>query len=274
MLKMQAGTKKGFNFKRVAVAGILIPSLFVYIYSLPASPYFLGLLLVISMLSMMEFFAIYNVPARMRLPAVLTGGAVFYVVCVFPSRTPEAFFAGIIFLLLLRLFTGGSPSGSMKELGPVGVGLLYIAGLLSYQWSLRNYSQGMEYIFLLYIAGWFADGSAYYIGTYLGKRKLCPVISPNKTYEGALGSIIGGAGGAFVAAVVFNIQDITTAKAIIIGAILGAATIAGDLIESMFKRDAGVKDSGSLIPGHGGLLDKLDGFLVSGPVLYFILKYY
>lgn len=274
MRTMQTGIKKGFNFKRVAVAGILIPVLFVYVYSLPASPYFLGLLLVISMLCMMEFFSMYNVPARMRLPAVLTGGAVFYVVCVFPSRTPEAFFAGIIFVLLLRLFTGGSPSGSMKELGPVGVGFLYIGGLLSYQWCLRNYSQGMEYIFLLYITGWVADGSAYYVGTYLGKRKLCPVISPNKTYEGALGSIIGGAAGAAVAVSVFNIQDITTSKAVIIGAILGMSTIAGDLIESMFKRDAGVKDSGSLIPGHGGLLDKLDGFLVSGPVLYFILKYY
>ena len=274
MLKMHTGIKKGFNFKRVAAAGILIPVLFIYIYSLPASPYFMGLLLVISMLCMMEFFAMYNVPAKMRLPAVLTGGAVFYVICVFPSRTPEAFFAGLIFLFLLRLFTGGSPSGSMKELGPVGVGFLYIVGLLFYQWFLRNYSQGREYIFLLYIAGWFADSSAYYVGTYLGKRKLCPVISPNKTYEGALGSIIGGAAGAFIAAFVFNIQDITTAKAIIIGALLGSATIAGDLIESMFKRDAGVKDSGSLIPGHGGLLDKLDGFLVSGPVLYFILKYY
>src|SRR4030066_854110 len=135
MRKMQAGINKGFNFKRVAAAGILIPVLFVYVYSLPASPYFLGLLLVISMLCMMEFFAMYNVPARMRLPAVLTGVAVFYVICAFPSRTPEAFFAGIAFLLLLRLFTGGSPSGSMKELGPVGVGFLYIAGLLSYQWS-------------------------------------------------------------------------------------------------------------------------------------------
>jgi phosphatidate cytidylyltransferase len=274
MRKIDAAIKKGFNYKRVAVAVILIPVLFVYVYKLPASPYFLGLLLVISMLCLTEFFAMYNMPARIRLPAVLTGGAVLYVVCVSPHRTPEAFFAGITFLLLLRLFTGASPSGSMKELGPVGIGFLYITGLLSYQWSLRSYSQGREYIFLLYIAGWFADSAAYYIGTYLGKRKLCPVISPNKTYEGAVGSVAGGAAGAVLAVSIFNMPDITTSNALVIGAVLGTATIAGDLIESMFKRDAGAKDSGSLIPGHGGLLDKLDGFLVSGPVLYFILKYY
>jgi phosphatidate cytidylyltransferase len=79
--------------------------------------------------------------------------------------------------------------------------------------------------------------------------------------------------GALLIQSMLDISDMTATGAIMTGAVLGIATIIGDLIESMFKRDAGVKDSSSLIPGHGGLLDKLDGMLVAGPILYFIVRY-
>jgi phosphatidate cytidylyltransferase len=132
----------------------------------------------------------------------------------------------------------------------------------------------MKYIFLLYSSVWTADSMAYYTGTYIGKNKLFPAVSPNKTIEGAFGSIIGGVLGAVIIKVVFNIPDLTLAGSAVIGAILGIATLIGDLIESMFKRDADVKDSGNMIPGHGGILDKIDGLLIAGPALYFILRYF
>jgi phosphatidate cytidylyltransferase len=84
--------------------------------------------------------------------------------------------------------------------------------------------------------------------------------------------LLGGALGAVIIRTIFNMPNLSLISAAAIGAVMGVAALLGDLIESMFKRDAGVKDSSVLIPGHGGVLDKLDGFLVAGPVLYFIVR--
>jgi len=271
---MQNREKKSFDFKRLIAAAVLLPFLCAYIYFLPPFPYFLWLLLIVSILAMREFYVMYNVPQRLGIPAVLAGGVFFYVFCLYPYRIPEAVFAGMSLLLLLKLISAGSPSGCMREMGPIGIGFLYISGFLSFQWFLRDDIMGRQYIFFLYGSVWLADSGAYYIGSYLGKNKLYPAISPNKTIEGVFGSILGGAAGAVIITTLFEIRDIAIMKSALIGAILGIVTVAGDLVESMFKRDAGVKDSGSLIPGHGGLLDKLDGVLLAGPVFYLILKYF
>ena len=117
---------------------------------------------------------------------------------------------------------------------------------------------------------WTADTFAFYIGTLIGKRKLYVEISPKKTLAGAAGSLIGGA----FAAVFFKtilIPALTMPTALAVGITIGIISIVGDLVESMFKRDSGVKDSGVIIPGHGGILDKIDGVLFAGPVLYLIL---
>lgn len=216
----------------------------------------------------------YKVPLRLYLPCLFIGGIFFYVSCRFPAYFPHAFAVSLFFIFLLRLLSAGGPKGSMSDIGPLGIGFFYISVFLSFQWFLRTETFGMEYIFLLYSSVWTADSMAYYIGTYIGKNKLFPAVSPNKTIEGAFGSIVGGVLGAVIINVVFNIPDLTLAGSAVIGAILGMATLTGDLIESMFKRDADVKDSGNVIPGHGGILDKIDGLLVAGPALYFILRYF
>jgi phosphatidate cytidylyltransferase len=131
---------------------------------------------------------------------------------------------------------------------------------------------GMEYIFMLYTSVWMADGGAFYIGTYRGRHKLYPSISPNKTWEGALGSLLGGAAGAVIIVIIFAMEDTSLMAAALTGALIGIAALLGDLVESLFKRDAGVKDSSVVIPGHGGMLDKLDGMLAAAPVLFFIVR--
>lgn len=260
--------------KRFFVAVVILPFVFAYIYFLPAFPYFFALLVVLSILAMREFYVMYKVPQMLYFPAILIGGILFYIFCRYPENSLSGIFLGLFFLLLLRLVLVRVPSKSMSEIGPLGIGFFYISGFLSFQWFLRNEVSGVEYIFLLYTSVWLADSAAYYIGTYLGKNKLYTAISPNKTLEGALGSILGGAIGAIIIKIVFDIHNLTTMNIILIGTIMGIVAVIGDLIESMFKRDAGVKDSSNLIPGHGGILDKLDGILVAGPVLYFILRYF
>lgn len=164
-----------------------------------------------------------------------------------------------------------TPSGSIKEIGVLYIGFLYISWFLSLQWLLMN-EAGKSHVFFLYGSVWLGDTIAYYTGTYFGKNKLYPAVSPNKTLEGAMGSILGGAIGGVIIKLIFNIHDWTILQASLIGALLGVVAIIGDLIESMFKRDAGVRDSSSLIPGHGGILDKIDGLLIAGAILYFIVR--
>ncbi len=270
---MSVRAASGFNWKRIVVAAVTLPVLWVYLYYLPPMPYFLAFLTVVCVLSLNEFYRMYGLRNRFIIPGVLIGGIIFYTICRHPEFLLEGICIGFFALMVLRLFDERTPEGSMSELGPLSAGFLYITVLLSFQWVLRI-TAGVEYIFLLYASVWIADSMAYYIGKYLGKNKLYPSVSPNKTMEGAAGSLLGGSGGAVLITKVLNIQGLSASGAAAIGVTLGCATILGDLIESMFKRDAGVKDSGSLIPGHGGLLDKIDGFLVAGPVLYFIVRYF
>ncbi len=259
--------------KRILVAVIILPLLISYIYFLPL-PFFLGLLLIIAMLATREFYLMYGLPVSLHVPGVLMGGGLLYLSCWYPDHFLEGIFISLLLLLILRLFVIKTPSGSMFEIGLLGVGFFYISGFLSFQWFIRIENHGLKYIFLLYVSVWIADSMAYYIGKYLGRNKLYPSVSPNKTIEGAVGSLMGGVLGALIIKYTLDIPGLTVSVAISIGIALGIATLIGDLIESMFKRDAGVKDSSSFIPGHGGLLDKLDGLLVSGPILYLMMRYF
>ena len=147
------------------------------------------------------------------------------------------------------------------------LGLLYLPGLLTFQLTLVKMNPA--WIVLLFATVWIADSFAYYVGSSIGKRKLYKDISPHKTVEGGVGSLCGGIAGALLVKGIL-LKHIPVERAIVIGIVLGAVTIIGDLVESLFKRSAGIKDSSTLIPGHGGVLDKIDGVTFAGPVLYWL----
>lgn len=148
----------------------------------------------------------------------------------------------------------------------VGAGGAAMIGLRDLGWE--------PVLFLLFVV-WAGDSAAYYVGTKLGKRRLAPVASPKKSWEGFWGQIAAGAVFGAVLALVLPRVPGTAAAAAAAGALLGAVmsvvAVVGDLVESTFKRSCAVKDSGGLLPGHGGLLDRLDSLLYASPVLYGIL---
>ena len=260
--------------KRHITAAVVLPVFIAYVYYLPPFPYFLGLIIVVGMITMRELFNMYRVPAGLNLAGVLAGGILLYVFSQYPEYALHGIFFAVTALILHRMFWAETPSGSMSDLGPVGIGYLYIAICISFHWSLREMENGLAYTFVLYLSVWLADSMAYYIGTYMGRHKLCPSISPKKTVEGAVGSILGGILGVVIAKFVFDISNMSVLCAVATGIVIGITALTGDLIESIFKRDAGVKDSGTLMPGHGGIFDRIDGMLISGPVLYFIVRYF
>ncbi len=135
---------------------------------------------------------------------------------------------------------------------------------------------GWETVFFLLGIVWAGDSAAYYVGTKLGKRRLAPVVSPKKSWEGFWGQVVAGAiFGAVLALLLPRLpgpSPVAAAAGALLGAVLSVVAVVGDLVESTFKRSCAVKDSGGLLPGHGGLLDRLDSLLYASPVLYGILS--
>jgi len=152
------------------------------------------------------------------------------------------------------------------------LGLTYIPLCLGLLAVIRNAPDGMVFIFLLLAIIFAGDISAYYIGTYLGRHKLSPSISPGKTFEGALGGLCGNllAGSIGIA---FFMPSIAWGTGILFFLAAGAAGQVGDLFESEMKRSSDIKDSGGLLPGHGGFLDRIDALLFASPVAYLFKVY-
>ena len=150
---------------------------------------------------------------------------------------------------------------------------LYVASGAAAVVALRGL--GWETVFFLLGVVWAGDSAAYYAGTRFGKRRLAPVVSPKKSWEGFWGQVAAGAAfGALLALVLPRVPGppaLAASAGALLGAVLSVVAVVGDLVESTFKRSCAVKDSGGLLPGHGGLLDRLVSLLYASPVLYGIL---
>jgi len=145
----------------------------------------------------------------------------------------------------------------------VGLSVSFVVGL-----RVIPGTDGLDLLLLAMLCVTLSDAGAYYVGSAFGAHSLAPVISPKKSWEGVAGGVLGSIGGALIGHFWF-FQRLPLAHAVILGIVLCAAGILGDLAESMLKRSAGVKDSSALLPGHGGVLDRMDSLLVAAPVLYY-----
>ena len=148
-------------------------------------------------------------------------------------------------------------------------GILYVGWMLSYYVALRGLDQGREWVLLALLSTFACDTAAFFVGRTWGKHPLAPTISPKKTQEGAIGGFIAALAAALILYALLDIADLNYAHTIILGCLIGIFAQLGDLFESSLKRRAGVKDSGSLIPGHGGILDRLDSIIFSGLIVYY-----
>lgn len=176
-----------------------------------------------------------------------------------------------LIMFLRPLFSSSDLSGSIPKLGGTVLGVLYIPWMMGFLILIRGLNRGIGLIIYLLAIIWADDILAYYTGRLLGKHPLCPRISPKKTVEGMMGGLIG----SMLAAMVFGkllAKEASIFTSAIIGLSVGSFGQLGDLCESVLKRWAGAKESGAILPGHGGLLDRIDGLIFSAPVFYFILS--
>ncbi len=158
-------------------------------------------------------------------------------------------------------------------------GILYLGWIGPYLISLRNLENGAFWLMLALLCVWFADSAAYFIGSRWGRRRLSPRLSPKKSWEGYwAGVIFGTLAGILVGwgfgAWVGSQSGISALSGLVIGLALSLLTTLGDLGESMFKRLAGVKDSGNLLPGHGGVFDRIDSWLWAGVIGFYLITWF
>lgn len=166
------------------------------------------------------------------------------------------------------LFLKQRPKEVIVDIAVTLLGMIYIGWFFSYFFFIRALTERGAFLMFLMASIWALDIVAYLVGSKFGKHKLWPSVSPRKSIEGAIAGFIF----CLAAAYIFGYYaGIGAVHSLILGAIIGVIAQLSDLVESLIKRDAGVKDSSSLMPGHGGVLDRVDSFILSAPVVYYYL---
>jgi phosphatidate cytidylyltransferase len=262
------------QFKRVTSAVVILPPLLLFLYYAPQD-LFLMLVLVLVALGLREYFqmlALTQLPACTRVSYLVAFLLVFTAYLGGERWLPMALSFGIAALTASALLTSQHGSYRFLMLLYNLFGVLFIGWSLSHLILLRSLTAGKWYIFFLCVIVWVGDSTAMYIGRSLGRHKMAPSISPGKTWEGAVGGVLGGVFAAALGACVL-LPQLVLWQSLILGLLVSLAAQLSDLGESMIKRYAGVKDSGELIPGHGGLLDRIDSVLFAAPMLVYTLDF-
>ncbi|MEE2778326.1 MAG: phosphatidate cytidylyltransferase [Acidobacteriota bacterium] len=171
-------------------------------------------------------------------------------------------------ILAVAAFRGaGDPAGAVRALGLWSFGVPYLALPV---WAIYELHRlGPRRLLVLLASVWLNDTAAYFVGKSLGRRKLAPRLSPAKTIEGSVAGLVSAGLVGYVGAGWLDSESPLLFAALIL--LAGVAAQCGDLVESLLKRAAGVKDSGSILPGHGGLLDRMDAIILAAPVFYVLL---
>jgi len=261
--------------KKIWTAIVIIPPV-VFLIALGPPLVLTLMVLLVTFLGLREFYNL-SLPDSQRIERVvgIGLGVILSLVISCGDAKNVSPFVVILLLILSLLFmaTSKNLSSTISHIGITLFGIFYIGFLLSHVVLIRNIVDGKLWVLFLMVTVWAGDIFALFIGSLFGKRKLYPKISPKKTYEGLAGGVVGSVAVALIFALVF-IPRFDKGPCILLAIGMGLLGQLGDFTESMLKRSAQVKDSGSLIPGHGGMLDRLDSFLFSAPFLYYSLPYF
>lgn len=252
---------------RLLSAAILSPLLLLLVYRGPAWG-FVVLTTVATGVAIFELFRVLGVHTRVHLVAGILAACLFHINLVY-AYVPSALamYALIAVALLLPVLVPGVIAHASIAVGWLLAGPLYTGGLIASLAQLRMLPEGPHWLVLAMLLAWLGDTGGYFAGKNLGKHLLHPHVSPKKTWEGCVGGLLGSTLGAYIVAF-FLIPSIPWTHALALGILGGGFGQLGDLGESLLKRASKVKDSGHLIPGHGGLLDRIDALLLTSLVVW------
>lgn len=264
---------------RLAVILVGVPCL--YAITLRGDVFFLLLVDLIILLGLSEFFRL--MAAKGYRPSRLLGYLCAIAVSLHVFRGGPALtllVTAILLLIMIREIFRPQVEEALSNIAVTVFGIMYVGWLGSHFVMLRELpanlgldpALGARLVFFAALVIWACDTVAYVVGILVGGRKLAPKISPAKTWSGAFGGLLGGALAGWICAQTF-LPIITPLAGALLGLLSALLGQLGDLVESLLKRDAGLKDSARLLPGHGGVLDRVDSLLFSVPVLYYWFRF-
>lgn len=234
----------------------------------------LFLILVATSQGLIEFYRLTFPESRLREKTAGIGLGLFFPLAAYFGQVETVLAVTALAVVVLFILFATKPENSSAIASRMAVmlfGIIYVSFLLSHILLLRNQPMGTQWVFFLLITVWAGDTFAYFTGTLIGKHKLYPKISPKKSVEG----LLGGLAGSIIVAFLFRrffFGDLAWSHALMLAFFIMILGQIGDFGESMIKRSVNVKDSSRLIPGHGGILDRLDSFLFSAPFLYYYVQ--
>ncbi len=263
---------------RLLTAAVVVPPLLWLLFRGPADVFFL-LVLFAAAIASHELFRMTH-PNDAIARGIGIGTTLGVAICVYSwSRDPRVLLSLLFGVPLLGLMVslwrlGDISSAALRAFAAVS-GPLYIGGLLSALALLRRDAgaAGPSYVLLCLTFAWLADTGAYFFGRYLGKRKLYEAVSPKKTRAGFVGALVGAELGGLLGHF-FYLPSIPLLDVALLALVAGAFGQLGDLVESLLKRSTGIKDSGSIVPGHGGMLDRIDALIIVAPIVYLYTSWF
>lgn len=231
-------------------------------------PWFFALLALAALLGAWEFYRMPSSGKAQPLTYLGILGVLLLLATQLMLPPPPLVVSGAVIIPMLWLITRPySERAFFRWMWLLG-GIIYLGWTLGYFLPLREMEGGREWVFLTLFATFASDSAAFLCGRAWGRRPLAPAISPSKTWEGAIAGFLAALGVSLFLAFLLRLP-LSYAEALLLGGLISLAAQTGDLVESRLKRNMGVKDSGKLIPGHGGVLDRLDSLIFTGIVVYY-----
>jgi phosphatidate cytidylyltransferase len=248
-----------------------------------------ALLAAVAVFAAREFYAMAEKKGArpLRLPGCVVAAGFVALAALAPGAGPERVGFGalltvaVLAISALAIWARGVEGEPLLSISTTVMGAVYTGALLSFALFLRHLPgtvgprHGTALVFAPVLLTWTSDTFAYFVGRAWGTRKLIPKVSPGKTVQGAVGAVVGSMLVALAYAQLldrFPTYRLSALEALLFGLVISVTAQLGDLVESLLKRDAGVKDSGTLLPGHGGALDRFDSLLFTLPIAYFLFQ--
>lgn len=232
----------------------------------------------VGIISLYALHEMYTAVGLNKNTILYIAGLLFAAVAVFIEEFSFNFVMPVVFVYVVIMFLIMLVYNKTLKVTDIALSLfmmVYIVYTMAHIVFVRNLPNGAFNIFLIFVGAFGTDTFAYFVGVTLGKHKLCPVISPKKTIEGAVGGVLGAVLCYFVLGLImqnfFNVQ-VQYAYLLILGALCGVFSQIGDLAASLIKRQYGIKDYGHILPGHGGIMDRIDSIIFIAPLVYYFIK--
>ena len=258
-------------FKTRLLSGIVLV-LLALLFIIHGGYLLLTVLGIISLIGLFELYRVFGIEKSAPGIVGYVAAIVYYLNLVFDFIPDSMMFVMALLIVCMCVFVFGYPKFHANQIIAAFFGVFYVAVMLSCIYETRSLEGGKYLVWLIFLCSWGCDTCAYCVGMLFGKHKMAPVLSPKKSIEGAVGGVVGAALLGAIYAVATGSYNPNPAHTPLIYAIIcgvGAlVSMVGDLAASAIKRQENIKDYGTLIPGHGGILDRFDSVIFTAPVIY------